>query len=89
MEVLHSNCHRHAPVAQGVLIQFQNTKTLKVVRTNSRNSPISGISDNGSSRSIKSDLSNNKNDRVKNKGLTIAFLVLSSLDQLRPQDHQQ
>ena len=58
MDVLYAD-HCHAPVSEGIPKRHQNTKKQKVVRTNNRSSPISGISDDGS-RSLKSGHSNNK-----------------------------
>jgi hypothetical protein len=42
-------CRCHTPVSERMSKQHQKIKKQKVVRTNSRSSPISGISDNGSS----------------------------------------
>ena len=58
MDVLYAD-RRHAPVSEGIPKRHQNTKKQKVVRSNNRSSPISGISDDGSS-SLKSGHSNNK-----------------------------
>ena len=55
MDVLYADCLHHAPDAQGI----RKTKKQKVVRSKSKSSPISGISDDGCS-SMKSGLANNK-----------------------------
>ena len=59
MDVLLYDDRRRARVSEGIPKRHQNSKKQKVVRTNNRSSPISGISDDGS-RSLKSGHSNNK-----------------------------
>jgi hypothetical protein len=49
MDVLYADRRRHTPISEGMSKQHQKTKKQKIVRTNSRSSPMSGISDDGSS----------------------------------------
>ncbi len=91
MDVLYAD-RRHAPVSEGIPKRHQNTKKQKVVRSNNRSSPISGISDDGSS-SLKSAHQTTiiwaDEKEVIVPMLAAAFLALYLGDQLHPQDRRQ